>query len=101
MKEDNVILLTTSFDSTDRGLDYLLDAFDREKNALLLVNTFGNGESSSPSNFIGKYPSLVTQKDNVRIQHKLLESLEIHTLKLVTTISKFRVETFGVPRQTK
>lgn len=84
---DNAVLLPTYYAGSDRGYDPLIGrgrALDPERWFVVIVNLFGNGASTSPSNWTGsgRYP-LVDIGDNVMAQHQLLTAgLGVRSLRL-------------------
>ncbi|MGD9720526.1 MAG: alpha/beta fold hydrolase [Pirellulales bacterium] len=79
-RRSNVILYPTSYAATHADIDWLIGReriLDPERYFIVIVNMFGNGLSSSPSNLGdplgGKYLDLFTHVDNVRAQRRLLE----------------------------
>lgn len=93
--KDNAVLLPTFYGGRDLDTEYFFApgrALDPSKHFIIVVNMFGNGASSSPSN-IGneysgtKFPSL-TIYDNVLCQQKLVANkFKIKKLQLVTGFS--------------
>ncbi len=77
-----VIVYPTSFGTTHRDLEWLIGpgrALDPERYLIVMINLFGNGLSSSPSNAAegqrgGAFPPL-TMYDNVAAQHRLIADL--------------------------
>lgn len=100
-EKTNAILFPTWFGGTTEQILPLVgeDGFiDGERYFVILVDAFGNGVSSSPSNSPtqpgGKFPR-ITIRDMVRHQHRLLtEILDIHHLRAVTGISMGGMQTF-------
>ncbi|MEY4267358.1 MAG: hypothetical protein RIS90_1893 [Pseudomonadota bacterium] len=92
---DNAILLPTFYGGRHADYDGMIApgrALDPERYCIVVVNMFGNGLSSSPSNtappFDGpKFPS-ITHWDNVQCQHRLLtQHLGVRRLALATGFS--------------
>ena len=86
---DNAILVPSYYTGTHRESSALVGdgrALDPSRYFILLVNLFGNGESSSPSNHPHqggvKFPRL-SLFDNVRAHWQLLEALGVSKLALV------------------
>jgi len=87
----NAILYPTSYAATHADVEWLVAPgriLDPTRYFIVIVNQFGNGLSSSPSNLGdplgGKYLDLFTHIDNVRAQRRLLtEVLGIERLALV------------------
>jgi homoserine O-acetyltransferase/O-succinyltransferase len=77
--KSNVIVYPTSYGAQHPDLEWLIrpgKALDPSKYFIVIVNKFGNGLSSSPSNTPppfdrGRYPHF-TMTDNVRVQQRLL-----------------------------
>jgi homoserine O-acetyltransferase len=72
---DNVIVYPTSFAAHHGDVEWLIGpdkVLDPGRWFIVIVDMFGNGRSSSPSNDPG-YPSIVTAADNVRAQRLLLQ----------------------------
>jgi homoserine O-acetyltransferase len=77
--KSNVIIYPTSYGAQHPDLEWLIrpgKALDPSKYFIVIVNKFGNGLSSSPSNTPppfdrGRYPHF-TMTDNVRVQQRLL-----------------------------
>ena len=72
--KDNVILYPTSYGAQHPDLEWLIGpegVLDPTKYFIVIVDMFGNGLSSSPSN-TSDYPGLVTIADNVHAQRRLL-----------------------------
>ena len=70
----NVILYPTSYGAQHPDLEWLIGpdkVLDPTKYFIVIVDMFGNGLSSSPSN-TPDYPPLVTIADNVHAQRRLL-----------------------------
>ncbi|MGJ3251562.1 MAG: alpha/beta fold hydrolase [Elainellaceae cyanobacterium] len=78
----NIILIPTYYTGTHRSYHSLIQpgrAFDPDKYFIIVVNMFGNGISSSPSNTPaphggGNFPT-ITLYDNVIYQHQLLSDV--------------------------
>ncbi len=71
---DNVVLYPTSYSAQYCDLEWLIGAdgvLDPGRWFIVIVDQFGNGISSSPSN-TASYPALVTVWDNVQAQARLL-----------------------------
>lgn len=88
-----VIVYPTSFGTQHSDLEWLVGAgkaLDPETQPILMINLFGSGLSSSPSNHpggAGAFPA-VTMRDNVSAQHLLLtEVLGIRRISLVVGFS--------------
>jgi homoserine O-acetyltransferase len=90
-KRDNVVVLPTWYSGDHVSCEAALTGPDRAldpgKYFIIIPNLLGGGVSSSPSNAVashkaGRFPQ-VTLYDNVRLQHMMLQSLEIEHLKLV------------------
>src|SRR5271163_87390 len=93
--KSNAIVYPTSFGAQHPDLEWLVQpgkALDPTKYFIVIINKFGNGLSSSPSNTPppfdrGRYPHF-TMADNVRVQQRLLhEMFGIERLKLVCGFS--------------
>jgi len=85
---DNVVLFPTYYTGTHRENLAMVGpgrALDPQKYFIVIVNLFGNGESSSPSNHPtqggAKFPQ-VSLLDNVTAQWRLLEQLGVERLAL-------------------
>jgi len=87
----NVILHPTSYGAQHADLEWAIapgKALDPTRYFIVIVNMFGNGLSSSPSNTPppfdrGRYPHF-TMTDNVRVQQRLLQDVfGVERLKLV------------------
>ena len=86
----NVIVYPTSYGAQHPDLEWLIapgKPVDPTKYFIIIVNKFGNGLSSSPSNTPpfdrGRYPHFTTT-DNVRVQQRLLaEGFGIERVALV------------------
>jgi homoserine O-acetyltransferase len=75
--KDNVILYPTSYGARHPDLEWLIgpdNILDPTRYFIIVLDQFGNGLSSSPSN-TPDYPTLVTVADNVQAQHAALEEL--------------------------
>jgi len=71
---DNIIVYPTSYGAQHPDLEWLIGpdgVLDPTRWFIVIMDMFGNGLSSSPSNTAG-YPALVTVLDNVQAQHRLL-----------------------------
>lgn len=71
---DNVVLYPTSYSAQHPDLEWLIGpdgVLDPGRWFIVIVDQFGNGLSSSPSN-TADYPPLVTVWDNVQAQARLL-----------------------------
>lgn len=85
---DNVVLFPTYYTGTHRENLALIGpgrALDPERYFIVIVNLFGNGESSSPSNHPtqgGPRFPCVTLLDNVQAQWQLLQRLGVQRLAL-------------------
>lgn len=74
---DNVILYPTSYSAQHPDLEWLIDpegVLDPTHWFIVILDMFGNGLSSSPSN-TADYPSLVTISDNVEVQRRAVREL--------------------------
>jgi homoserine O-acetyltransferase len=89
--KSNVIVYPTSYGAQHPDLEWLIApgrALDPTKYFIVIINKFGNGLSSSPSNTPppfdhGRYPHF-TMTDNVRVQQRLLlEVFGVERVKLV------------------
>jgi len=97
----NVVLFPTWFGGTSEQILGLLGAdgmIDTSEFFVIVVDAFGNGVSSSPSNAVGHrdaaFPA-VTIRDMVRHQHRLLtENLGLSHLKAVVGISMGGMQAF-------
>jgi homoserine O-acetyltransferase len=77
--KSNVIVVPSAFSGTHKDLEWQVAAnkvLDPGHYFIIMVNMFGSGLSSSPSNAVppfdrGHFPN-VTLTDNVRMQHRLL-----------------------------
>lgn len=85
----NVVLCPTFFGGDHTGYDWLIGsgrALDTDRYCIIVPGLFGNGFSSSPSNYPGgsRFPS-ISPRDNVVAQHQLVtEELGAAELALVT-----------------
>lgn len=73
-EKDNVIVYSTSYSARAADLEWLIGPdgiLDPTRWFIVIVNAFGNGISSSPSND-PEYPGLVTAWDGVQAQRRLL-----------------------------
>src|SRR5256714_10169938 len=93
--KSNVIVYPTSYGAQHYDLEWLVApgrALDPTKYFIVIINKFGNGLSSSPSNTPppldrGRYPHF-TMTDNVRVQQRLLaEVFGIERVRLVYRFS--------------
>lgn len=95
---DNVVLLTTFFGGTHENVRYLIGedrAIDPRRYFVVVVNLFGNGESSSPSHGLGADFPVVSMADNVHQHYRLLrEELGLRRLRLATGHSMGAVSTY-------
>jgi homoserine O-acetyltransferase len=99
---DNAILYPTHYLGTHDSNAWAIApgmALDPEKYFIIIPNMLGNGVSSSPSNtpapFDGPRFPLVTVRDNVLLQHRLVTELfGLTTLALVTGHSMGALQTF-------
>jgi len=89
------IVYPTSFGTTHRDLEWLIGprmALDPDRYRIVMINLFGNGLSSSPSNAAesqrgGAFPP-ITMYDNVDAQHRLVaELLGVERIALVVGFS--------------
>jgi homoserine O-acetyltransferase len=74
---DNVILYPTSYGAQHPDLEWLIGpdgVLDPTRWFIVIIDMFGNGLSSSPTN-TALYPSLVTAYDNVHAQRRLLREV--------------------------
>ena len=72
---DNVILYPTSYGAQHQVLEWLIGAdgvLDPTRWFIVILDMFGNGLSSSPSD-TADYPSLVTIFDNVQTQRRAVK----------------------------
>ncbi len=87
---DNVVLFPTRFGGTHKDNEYLIGegkALDPNKYFIIVPNLFGNGLSSSPTNWDPYFPGDIfpgiTVYDNVLMQYKLVtEVLGVNRIKL-------------------
>jgi homoserine O-acetyltransferase len=99
---DNAIVFPTHFGGTHDGNAWAIGpgmALDPEEYFIIIPNMLGNGLSSSPSNtpapFDGPRFPLVTVRDNVLLQHRLVtEMFGIGTVALVTGHSMGALQSF-------
>jgi homoserine O-acetyltransferase len=99
---DNAIVYPTHYMGTHDSNAWAIGpgmALDPEKYFIIIPNMLGNGLSSSPSNtpapFDGPRFPLVTVRDNVLLQHRLVtEMFGLTTLALVTGHSMGALQTF-------
>jgi homoserine O-acetyltransferase len=97
-KKDNVILLLTSYAAQHDEAESLIAGLDLSDYYIVVINLFCNGLSSSPSNTPPpldgpRFPNL-TIHDNVECQKKLLEHLDILSLRLVMGYSMGGLQAF-------
>jgi homoserine O-acetyltransferase len=100
--KDNVIVYPTWYSGQHYDNEWLVGegmALDPAKYFIIIPNMFGNGLSSSPSNFPEPYngPRFpdVTAYDNVKAQHKLItEKFGIEHIQLVTGWSMGALQAF-------
>jgi homoserine O-acetyltransferase len=74
---DNVILYPTSYGAQHPDLEWLIGpdgVLDPTRYFIVIVDMFGNGLSSSPSDG-ADYPSVITVFDNVQAQRRLLREV--------------------------
>ena len=74
---DNVVLYPTSYSAQHPDLEWLIGpdgVLDPTRWFIVIPDQFGNGLSSSPSN-TETYPGLVTVRDNVQAQDRLLREV--------------------------
>jgi len=77
--KSNVIVYPSYYSGTHKDMEWLIapdKILDPSRYFVIIVNMFGSGVSSSPSNSVppidrGRYPN-VTLTDNVRMQHRLV-----------------------------
>jgi homoserine O-acetyltransferase/O-succinyltransferase len=86
------ILTCTSFGRAYDDLAYLYGrSLDPAQHWILHTELLGNGRSSSPSNMLAPWARAhfpaVTIRDNVALQHALLESLNVHEIAAVVGAS--------------
>ena len=89
---DNAIVFPTHYSGTHDSNSWAVGpgmALDPEKYFIIVPNMLGNGLSSSPNNTPAPHDGprfpLVTVRDNVLLQHRLVSELfGVHTLALVT-----------------
>ncbi len=94
----NVIVVPSAYGGTHADSAWLIGpgkALDTDRWFVVATNLFGNGLSTSPSNSgIAAFP-LVTVRDNVRAQHRLLtERFDVARVGLVTGFSMGAQQTF-------
>ena len=73
--KDNVIVYPTSYGARHPDLEWLIgpdSVLDPERWFIVIPDMFANGLSSSPSNYAGDYPGLVSIYDNVHAQRRWL-----------------------------
>lgn len=76
-RRDNVIVYPTSYGAQHPDLEWLIGPnaiLDPSRWFVVILDMFGNGLSSSPSD-TSDYPTLVTVHDNVEIQRRALRAL--------------------------
>jgi homoserine O-acetyltransferase/O-succinyltransferase len=74
---NNVIVYPTSYGAQHPDLEWLIrpeGILDPSRWFIVILDMFGNGLSSSPSN-TDDYPTLVTVHDNVQVQRQALQAL--------------------------
>ncbi len=97
---DNCLLLPTYYTGTHRSYDAMIGpgrALDPARWCIIIPNMFGNGQSTSPSNWSGHgaFPA-VSITDNVRAQERLLRlELRIDRLALVAGWSLGAMQAYG------
>ncbi len=99
---DNAIVYPTHYSGTHNSNAWAIGpgmALDPEKYFIIVPNMLGNGLSSSPSNTPAPHDGprfpLVTVRDNVLLQHRLItEIFGITSLKLVTGFSMGALQAF-------
>lgn len=95
---DNAVLITTFFGGTHANSQYLIGdtmALDPARYFIIVVNLFGNGESTSPSHGLGPDFPLVSMADNVSVQYQFLTTtFGIQSLALATGHSMGAVSTY-------
>lgn len=98
----NVIVYPTSFGAQHTDIEWLVGpgkALDPNKYFIVIPNMFGNGLSSSPSDFAHaearrRFPR-ITMYDNVMLQHRLLrERFDVQKIALVVGFSMGGQQTF-------
>lgn len=101
-ERDNAIVYPTHYAGTHASNGWAIGSgltLDPTKYFIIVPNMLGNGLSSSPSNTPAPHDGprfpLVTVRDNVLLQHRLItEMFGISTLKLVTGHSMGALQTF-------
>jgi homoserine O-acetyltransferase len=76
-ERDNVVLYPTSYGAQHPDLEWLIGpdgVLDPTRWFVVILDMFGNGLSSSPSN-TSDYPSVVTIFDNVQLQRRALREI--------------------------
>lgn len=79
-RADNAVLIPTSFGASHHDFEWIVGAaslFDPSRYFIVIANLFGNGLSTSPSNYAafaagGRFP-LITAYDNALVQRYTLE----------------------------
>lgn len=77
--KSNVVVVPSAYSGTHKDIEWQIAAdkvLDPSRYFVIIVNMFGSGVSSSPSNAVppfdrGRFPN-VTLTDNVRMQHRLV-----------------------------
>ena len=76
--KSNVVVVPSAYSCTHKDIEWQISAkvLDPSRYFIIMVNMFGSGVSSSPSNAVspfdrGHFPN-VTLTDNVRMQHRLV-----------------------------
>ena len=95
----NCIMLPTYYTGSHLSYDPMIGtgkALDPQCWYIVIPNMFGNGRSTSPSNWgqAGAFPT-VSIADNIRAQHRLLESLGVTRLALVAGWSLGAMQAWG------
>jgi homoserine O-acetyltransferase/O-succinyltransferase len=101
-ERDNAIVFPTHYSGTHNSNAWAIGpgmALDPAKYFIIVPNMLGNGVSSSPSNTPAPHDGprfpLVTVRDNVLLQHRLITELfAITSLKLVTGFSMGALQAF-------
>lgn len=94
-ERSNAVLIPTFYGGNDTDVQYLFApgrALNPDRHFIIVVNMFGNGCSTSPSNIENEYSGtkfpLITIYDNVICQQRLItEELKIPKLRLITGFS--------------